>query len=121
MVPLFLIMFFLAKNGTLDALYDQFTFKKMSWFDNSALVEHLRTVIRQKKLSTLPRHCLVFVINGDVANNEPTINVLGRHGNGCPGDTVSSENLFNIKVNRLARYLATDAGTPGEFHPLATQ
>lgn len=121
MIPLFLIMFYMAKNGTLDAIYDQFTFKKTSWFDNTALVEHLRTLIRQKKISTLPRKCLVFVINGDITNNEPVINVLGRHGNGCPGETASAENLFNIKVNRLAGYIATDAGTPGTFHPLASQ
>ncbi|QHI96397.1 hypothetical protein GT348_05240 [Aristophania vespae] len=121
LVPLLLIMFFMARNGVLDTIYDQITFKKTSWFDNSALVEHLRTVIRDQKLSTLPRKCLVFVINGDSSNNEPIINVLGRHGNGCPGTEASAEDLFKIKVNRLARYIATDAGSPGNFRPLISR
>lgn len=118
LIPTFLLMFFVVRSGTLDNLYDQFTFNKLSWFDNTALVEHLRTILTRKGLSPLPRRCLVMVVNEDTSVNTPDIDVLGRHGNGCPGDIPSAALLFHVKVNRAGQSIMTDAGSPGTFHTI---
>ncbi len=118
LVPAFLLMFFVVRTGVLDSLYDQFTFSKLSWFDNTALVEHLRTIITRKGLTPLPRRCLVMVVNGDSSVNTPTIDVLGRHGNGCPGDKPSAELLFHVRVDRAGQSIMTDAGSPDMYHLL---
>ncbi|MXV44661.1 hypothetical protein GS501_06340 [Saccharibacter sp. 17.LH.SD] len=118
-VPVFLLMFVIVRSGLLDTAYDRFTFNNLSWFDNTALVEHLRTVITNRGLSTLPRQCLVFVVNGDASVNTPDIDVLGRHGNNCPGTTPSADLLFKIRVNRAERVIQTDAGSSGVFHTLS--
>ncbi|WP_195805099.1 hypothetical protein [Bombella mellum] len=117
-VPAFLLMFLFVRTGVLDNLYDQFTFSKLSWFDNTALVEHLRTIITRKGLTTMPRRCLVMVVNGDGSVNTPTIDVLGRHGNGCPGDKPSAELLFHVRVDRAGQSILTDASSPDMYHPL---
>ncbi|KXV79995.1 hypothetical protein AD936_00205, partial [Gluconobacter japonicus] len=98
--------------------YDKFTFNKLSWFDNTALVEHLRLVVTNDGLTDMPKKCLVFVVNGNAADNNPIIDVLGRHGNGCPGDKPSADKLFSVKVDRSEQTLQTDAGTPGSFRQL---
>ncbi|EHH68640.1 hypothetical protein GMO_14100 [Gluconobacter morbifer G707] len=117
-VPAFLLMFVAVRTGLLDVSYDKLTFNKLSWFDNTALVEHLRLTVTQDGLTDMPRHCLVFVVNGNAADNMPDIDVLGRHGNGCPGKTPSADKLFTLKVNRSERTVQTDAGTPGSFHTI---
>lgn len=115
-VPVFLLMFVIVRSGIIDTAYDHFTFGKLSWFDNTALVEHLRTVIIQKKLTTLPRNCLVFLVNGDASNNTPHMEVLGRQGHGCPGDKPAADTLFSLQINRAEQSIRTDAGSPGTFH-----
>lgn len=117
-VPAFLLMFVIVRTGLLDFSYDKFTFNKLSWFDNTALVEHLRLVVTNDGLTDMPKKCLVFVVNGNAADNNPVIDVLGRHGNGCPGDKPSADKLFSVKVDRSERTLQTDAGTPGSFRQL---
>ncbi|MCX5619398.1 hypothetical protein [Bombella pollinis] len=117
-VPAFFLMFIFVRTGALDNLYDRFTFNKLSWFDNTALVEHLRTVITRKGLTTMPRRCLVMVVNGDASTPVPSIDVLGRHGNGCPGTTPSAELLFHLRVDRAGQSIMTDAGSPGLYRPL---
>ncbi|MBF0862959.1 hypothetical protein HKD22_12855 [Gluconobacter kanchanaburiensis] len=117
-IPAFLLMVVAVRTGLLDMSYDKITFGKLSWFDNTALVEHLRLVVVRDNLTDLPRHCLVFVVDGSADNNTPTMDVLGRHGNGCPGTTSSADKLFSLKIDRSERTVQTDAGTPGTFHNL---
>ncbi|AFW01894.1 hypothetical protein B932_2336 [Gluconobacter oxydans H24] len=117
-VPAFLLMFVIVRTGLLDFSYDKFTFSKLSWFDNTALVEHLRLVVTHDGLTDMPKRCLVFVVNGNAADNNPDIDVLGRHGNGCPGDKPSADKLFSLKIDRSERIIQTDAGTPGSFRQL---
>lgn len=117
-IPAFLLMFIAVRTGVLDMSYDKITFSKLSWFDNTALVEHLRLAVVKDNLTDLPRNCLVFVVSGDASDNTPTMDVLGRHGNGCPGTTPSADKLFSLKINRSERTVQTDAGTPGAFHNL---
>ncbi|MEN3165866.1 hypothetical protein [Gluconobacter sp. OJB] len=117
-IPAFLLMFIAVRSGLLDMSYDKITFSKLSWFDNTALVEHLRLAVVKDNLTDLPRNCLVFVVNGNASDNTPTMDVLGRHGNGCPGATPSADKLFSLKINRSERTVQTDAGTPGSFHNL---
>ena len=117
-VPAFLLMFAIVRSGLLDMSYDKITFGKLSWFDNTALVEHLRVRVIQDRLTDLPRNCIVFVVNGDASVNNPEIEVLGRHGHGCPGATPSADRLFMVKVNRTEQSITTDAGTPGVFRPI---
>lgn len=117
-VPAFLLMWLAVRSGALDTVYDTMTFKKLSWFDNTALVEHLRIRIVHDRLTNLPRRCLVFIVNGGPENNTPAIEVLGREGNGCPGSKPDAKTLFHIQVNRAGRTILTDAGSAGQFHPL---
>lgn len=112
-------MFVVMRSGLLDTAYDHFTFSKLSWYDNTALVEHLRTVIIQKNLTQLPRRCLVFLVNGDPSVNTPHIDVLGRQGNGCPGDKPAADTLFSLQIDRAQQSIRTDAGSPGIFHAIA--
>lgn len=112
-------MVVVMRSGLLDTAYDHFTFGKLSWYDNTALVEHLRTVIIQQNLTPLPRKCLVFLVNGDASVNTPHIEVLGRQGHGCPGDKPAANTLFSLRIDRAQQSIQTDAGSPGLFHPLA--
>ncbi|QDH24115.1 hypothetical protein D5366_01260 [Neokomagataea tanensis] len=118
-VPAFLLMFVIVKSGWLDVSYDKIRFNELSWFDNTALVEHLRLVVTHDGLTDLPRNCLVFsLLNGDVSNNVVDMDVLGRHGHDCPGDKPSADKLFSLKVDRTGHTIQTDAGSPGNFHPI---
>lgn len=119
MLPLSLLAVIAARTGMLDGTIDRYRFNDLSWFDNTALVEHLRVVAVRDGLTDLPKRCLVFVVNGDVSDNTPVIDVLGRRGNGCPGDKPAADKLFSIKVDRMGRSLQTDAGSPGTFRPMA--
>lgn len=117
-VPVFLLMIVITRSGWLDNAYDRFTFGKLSWYDNTALVEHLRTVITNQGLTSLPRNCLVFIVNGDASVNTPHMEVLGRQGHGCPGDKPTADMLFSLQIDRAQHSILTDAGSPGSFHPL---
>lgn len=121
-IPVFLLMLVLVKSGILDTAYDKMTFNKLGWFNNTALVEHLRTRFMQARLSPVPRHCLVFIVNGDASVNTPEMEVLGRYGNGCPARSSSkeakAETLFHVRINRTQQTIQTDAGSPGFFHLL---
>ncbi|WP_194149536.1 hypothetical protein [Oecophyllibacter saccharovorans] len=113
-LPAALLMWVIMKTGMMNAVYDKMTFKDLSWFDNTALVEHLRTRLIQDGLTDLPGQCLVFLVNG--ADKDPvTIEVLGREGNGCPGAKPDAKTLFKVRVERGARRMFSDANNPGHF------
>ncbi|MBR0559097.1 hypothetical protein [Neokomagataea anthophila] len=116
-VPAFLLMFVLVRSGWLDVSYDKIRFNELSWFDNTALVEHLRLVVTHDGLTDLPRNCLVFsLMDGDVSNNIVDMDVLGRHGHDCPGDKPSADKLFSLRIDRTGHTIQSDAGSPGTFH-----
>lgn len=118
-VPAFLLMFILVRSGLLDVSYDKIRFNQLSWFDNTALVEHLRLIVTHDGLTDLPQRCLVFtLLKGDVSNNVVNMDVLGRHGHDCPGNTPSADKLFSLRVNRVEHSIETDSGSPGQFRPL---
>ncbi|QDH14269.1 hypothetical protein E3E12_00965 [Formicincola oecophyllae] len=122
MLPVALILVVGSRTGLLDEVQDRLTFKQASWFDNTALTNHLRLVARRHHLTTLPAHCLVPLINTVGARNQELANdtvfeIMGRHGHDCPGQP-GAEMLFRLRVNRLGRLIFTDAGHPGQFTPL---
>jgi hypothetical protein len=121
-VPLALLMVVMSRTGLLDFAADKMTFTDLSWFDNTALVEHLRVLVTHDGLTDEPGKCLVFLVNGDDPPNASHIDVLARHEAACPGKkTGLPDKLFTLRIDRADRTIETDAGTPGQFRMIPTK
>lgn len=118
-IPASLLMVVLMKSGWLDFAADHMTFDKLSWFDNTKLVEHLRILVRHDGLTDEPANCLIFIVNGDDPPNAMRVDVMGKHVGNCPNPDKSFPKLFTVKVDKPNRELFTDAGSPGIFRPMA--
>ncbi|AQS86821.1 hypothetical protein A0U93_01365 [Neoasaia chiangmaiensis] len=117
-IPASLLMVVLMKSGWIDFAADRMTFDKLSWFDNTKLVEHLRILVRHDGLTDEPAHCLMFIVNGDDPPNATRIDVMAKHVGNCPNPNGEFPKLFTVKVDKAERLLFTDAGTPGNFRPM---
>lgn len=117
-LPLSLMMILLAKTGTLDRLVDSYTFKPASWFDDTALVQHLRLKVTHNGMTHDRPDCLLFVVNGNDAPTASRIDVMEKHSGTCPGPKDDLPKLFTLRVDRLNRIVYSDQGSPGAFHPI---
>ncbi|BAU39024.1 hypothetical protein APT_01942 [Acetobacter pasteurianus NBRC 101655] len=117
-LPLSLMMILLAKTGTLDRLVDSYTFKPASWFDDTALVRHLRLKVTHNGMTHDRPDCLLFVVNGNDAPTASRIDVMEKHSGTCPGPKDDLPKLFTLRVDRLNRLVYSDQGSPGVFHPI---
>ncbi|MGD7070042.1 hypothetical protein [Acetobacter sp. AAB5] len=117
-LPLSLMMILLAKTGTLDRLVDSYTFKPASWFDDTALVQHLRLKVTHNGMTHDRPDCLLFVVNGNDAPTASRIDVMEKHSGTCPGPKDDLPKLFTLRVDRLNRIVYSDQGSPGVFHPI---
>ncbi|CCT58901.1 hypothetical protein [Acetobacter pasteurianus] len=117
-LPLSLMTILLAKTGTLDRLVDSYTFKPASWFDDTALVRHLRLKVTHNGMTHDRSDCLLFVVNGNDAPTASRIDVMEKHSGTCPGPKDDLPKLFTLRVDRLNRLVYSDQGSPGVFHPI---
>lgn len=117
-LPITVLMIVLAKSGMIDTLTDRYTFRPESWFDDSALVRHLRVVVTHNGMSHDRPDCLLFVVNGNDPPNASRIDVMQKHSGTCPGPKGDLPKLFTLQVDRMNRIIQSDQGSPGTFHPL---
>ncbi|MEE8662648.1 MAG: hypothetical protein SOH81_03575 [Acetobacter sp.] len=120
-LPLIALSLYVAKSKLPEKIVDHYTFNDMSWFNDSALIHHLRTVVTSNGMTDVPADCLLFIVNvvGDenVAGTA-NIDVMEKHSKSCPKPDGSLTKLFALQVHRAARQILTDQGSPGTFHPL---
>jgi len=114
-VPIALIVIIANKTGYLDQAADKMRFNTLSWFDNTALVEHLRILVTHDGMTDQPGRCLVFIVDGNSPPDATKIDVMGKHTKDCPANISDFPRLFTLKINRADRIIQTDAGTPGQF------
>ncbi len=117
-LPITVLMIILAKSGLMDRLVDQYTFKPVSWFDDTALVQHLRLTVTRNGMTGDRPECLLFVVNGNSPPTATMIDVMEKHSGKCPNPDMSLPKLFTLRVDRPAQHVDTDQGTPGSFHPI---
>ncbi|GBR04065.1 hypothetical protein [Acetobacter oeni] len=117
-LPLTVLMIILAKSGLMDRLVDQYTFKPTSWFDDTALVQHLRMTVTRNGMTGDRPDCLLFVVNGNSPPTATMIDVMEKHSGTCPKPDLSLPKLFTLRVDRPAQRVETDQGTSGTFHPI---
>ena len=84
-LPISLLVIVLAKSGVLDTMADRYTFKPESWFEDTALVRHLRVLVTHNGMSHDRPDCLLFVVNGNDAPTATRIDVMQKHSGTCPG------------------------------------
>lgn len=117
-LPLTVLMIGLAKSGILERMVDRYTFSAQSWYDDTALVQHLRLKVTQNGMTHDKPDCLLFVVNG---NDQPTashIDVMEKSTGGCPAPKGDLPKLFTLQVDRMNRTILSDQGSPGVFHPI---
>ena len=117
-LPLTVLMLVLAKSGILERMVDRYTFSAQSWYNDTALVQHLRLKITQNGMTHDRPECLLFVVNG---NDQPTasrIDVMEKSTGTCPAPKGELNRLFTLKVDRMNRIILSDQGSPGLFHPI---
>ena len=112
-----LVLLALQRFGLLDRLSNVAP-SNLDWSSDYPLVEHLRRLVVQDGLTHDSPDCLLFVINGNDPPDGSRMDVMEKHSGSCPGTRGQLPRLFTLKVNRVARSVATDAGSPGSFHPL---
>ncbi|MFT8418746.1 MAG: hypothetical protein ABF636_07955 [Acetobacter sp.] len=117
-LPLTLLMIVLAKSGILERMVDRYTFSAQSWYEDTALIQHLRLKVTQNGMTHDKPECLLFVVNG---NDQPTasrIDVMEKSTGTCPAPKGELPKLFTLKVDRMNRVVLSDQGSPGLFHPI---
>lgn len=117
-VPMAALVFLVGRMGWLDQAADKLTFSRTSWFDNTAVVEHFRTIVTHNGMTSDAKDCLLFVINGNDPPDATRLEVLEKHSGKCPGDRNTLPHLFTIQIDRLNQTAQTDWQSPGMFHPL---
>ncbi|MBO1326437.1 hypothetical protein K2X14_14830 [Acetobacter sp. TBRC 12305] len=117
-LPLSLLMIVLAKSGFMDTMVDRYTFTSSSWYDDTALVRHLRLLVTRNGMTHDKPDCLLFVVNGNDPPTGSRIDVMEKHNGTCPGPKGELPRLFTLRVDRMSRVILSDQNSPGDFHPL---
>lgn len=118
LIPMAALVILVGRMGWLDQAADKLTFSRTSWFDNTALVEHFRTVVTHNGMTADTKDCLLFVVNGNDPADATRIQVMEKHSGKCPGDRNTLPLLFTLRIDRLDQKALTDWKSPGMFHPL---
>lgn len=117
-LPLSLLMIGLARSGMLDTLVDRYTFRPANWYDDTALIRHLRLLVTHNGMTHDRPDCLLFVVNGNDAPTASRIDVMEKHSGTCPGPKDDLPRLFTLRVDRMNRVIESDQNSPGVFHPV---
>jgi hypothetical protein len=117
-LPLALLMIGLSKSGMVERLVDRYTFRPESWFDDTALIRHLRLIITHNGMTHDRPECLLFIVNGNDAPTATRMDVMEKHSESCPGPKGELPKLFTLQVNRMERTVLSDQNSPGQFHPI---
>lgn len=117
-LPLALLMIGLSKSGIMDRVVDRYTFRPESWFDDTALIRHLRLVVTHNGMTHDRPECLLFIVNGNDAPTATRMDVMQKHTDSCPGPKGELPKLFTLQVNRMERTVLSDQNSPGTFHPI---
>lgn len=113
-----LALLVLARTGLLDRGLGQLAPQQLNWSNDYQLVEHLRDEVVRRGLTHDAKDCLLFIINGNDPPDASRLEVMEKHSGSCPGARGQLPKLFTLKVDRLAHSVQTDAGSPGQFHPM---
>ena len=127
-LPICALMIILAQNNVIETLIDHYTFNKpQSWFDNPALIRHLRLLITHNDMTSNKPECLLFIIHGDDPITATRIDVLEKQSPTCSHNTDDSHpplfpplphRLFTLRVNRLQQSIEIGQNSIGNFHPI---
>lgn len=127
-LPICALMIILAQNDIMETLIDRYTFNKpQSWFDNPALIRHLRLLITHNGMTSAKPECLLFIIHGNDPITASRIDVLEKKSPPCSHTNHEHHpsllsplphHLFTLRVNRLHQNIETDQNSPGIFHPI---
>ncbi|MBS1000974.1 hypothetical protein JK169_08090 [Acetobacter persici] len=117
-VPISVLVIVLAKTGTLDTLTDRYTFRPESWFDDTALVRHLRVMVTHNGMTPIKPDCLLFIVNGNDPPTASRIDVMQKTSGSCPGPKGDLPKLFTLRIDRMNRIIMSDQGSPNTFHPI---
>ncbi|MFT8851934.1 hypothetical protein [Acetobacter orientalis] len=117
-LPISLLVIVLDKSGMLETIADRYTFKPESWFENTALTQHLRVLMTHNGMVHTPAKCLIFSLKGDDPPTASTMRVMEQHTGNCPGPKGETSELFTLRIDRLNKVIMSDQGSPGTFHPI---
>lgn len=117
-VPISVLMIVLAKTGVIDTLTDRYTFRPESWFDDTALVRHLRVVVTHNGMTNIKPDSLLFVVNGNDPPTGSRIDVMQKTSGSCPGPKGELPKLFTLRIDRMNHVIMSDQGSPTQFHPM---
>lgn len=113
-----LSLLLLDRSGLLERWLGQTRMSGLNWTNDYAMVEYLRPLVVRRGLTRDDPNCLLFIINGNDPPAASRFEVMEKHSGACPGPRGQLPKLFTIRVDRVGHALATDAGSPGLFHPL---
>ena len=113
---------FLTQRGTFQRVTDGFFAPRIDWHSDYAMSERLYDLVVRRRLTDVPRACLLLNIHGEDPPTATNLDVFERPTPACMGADAGKlhtlPRIFGLRVDRDAGLVATDAGTPGRFHPL---
>ncbi len=108
----------LERTGLMERWLGGLQGERLDWRNDYQLVEYLRALVVQRGLTGDRKDCLLFIIDGNDPPTGTRMQVMEKHSGACPGERGQLPKLFTLKIDRLARQVQSDAGSPGLFHPL---
>lgn len=109
---------FAEKMGWLDHFADTITKEKINWTNNQQVVQYLKQIITDKKLSDIPSKCLIPVINNDDGSSILNVEIHAKHNQECVNTQTNFPTIFTFRINRLNGNIQFDKGSPNHFYPL---
>ena len=121
-VAALVVVAFLAQRGAFQRVSDDLFGPRIDWHNDYAMSEYLYDRIVRRGLTGVGRACLLLNIHGEDPPRSTGIDVFERPTPACMGPEARKlhllPRLFGLRVDRDAGLVATDAGTPGRYHPL---
>ena len=112
----------LSQRGALRRVTDGLFAPAVNWHSDYAMSERLYDLLVRRRLTDVPRACLLLNIHGEDPPAATHLDVFERPTPACMGPDARGlhalPRMFGLLVDRDAGEVATDAGTPGRFHPL---
>lgn len=122
LVAALVIAVFLAQRGSFQRVSDQVFGPRLDWHNDYAMSGRLYDLIVRRRLTDVPRACLLLNIHGADPASATHLDVFERPTAACMGPDAGKlhtlPRLFGLLVDRDDGTVATDSGTPGRFHAL---
>ena len=113
---------FLSQRGAFHRVTDQLLGPRTDWHSDYAMSERLYDLIVTRRLTDVKRACLLLNIHGEDPPAATRLDVFERPTPACMGADARTlhalPRLFGLRVDRDEGLVETDAGTPGQYHPL---